>query len=225
MGLLRVKVVFAIDRAGLVPADGETHQGVYDPAFLSQVGIPIYSPSNYAELQYWLTQLLHPSFEGPQAIRYPRGGETAALAAYGCTGRAYDMLSDPPGAKALLVSYGSEVEDVLAAASLLAAEGIRCSVCKLVKIFPFTEGFLADAARFDTVLFAEECVEQGGIGQQLAARLTEGGWRGAFVHRGVDNTKLTHATVPEMKAILGLDAASLAGAVRQALPRRTKEKL
>ena len=44
--LLRVKVIFAIDRAGLVPADGETHQGIYDPAFLSEAGIPIYSPSN-----------------------------------------------------------------------------------------------------------------------------------------------------------------------------------
>ena len=48
VSLLGENVVFAIDRAGLVPADGETHQGIYDPAFLSQIGIPVYSPSNYA---------------------------------------------------------------------------------------------------------------------------------------------------------------------------------
>ena len=215
--LLRVKVIFAIDRAGLVPADGETHQGIYDPAFLSEAGIPIYSPSNYAELCYWLVQLAGPRFTGPQALRYPRGGESAALARYGCTGRAFDFLTGQPEADTVLVSYGSEVEDVLAAGAALEAQGIPCRVCKLVKIFPFTDEFLHAIERFNTILFAEECVCAGGIGQQLVARLTEDGWRGTFIHRAVDNTKLTHATVPELKELQGLDAASLVQAVRQAL--------
>lgn len=215
--LLRVKVIFAIDRAGLVPADGETHQGIYDPAFLSEAGIPIYSPSNYAELCYWLVQLVGSRYTGPQALRYPRGGESAALARYGCTGRAFDFLTGQPEADTVLVSYGSEVEDVLAAGAALEAQGIPCRVCKLVKIFPFTDEFLHAIERFDTVLFAEECVCAGGIGQQLVARLTEDGWRGTFIHRAVDNTKLTHATVPELKELQGLDAASLVQAVRQAL--------
>ena len=215
--LLRVKVIFAIDRAGLVPADGETHQGIYDPAFLSEAGIPIYSPSNYAELCYWLVQLVGPRYTGPQALRYPRGGESAALARYGCTGRAFDFLTGQPEADTVLVSYGSEVEDVLAAGAALEAQGIPCRVCKLVKIFPFTDEFLHAIEHFETVLFAEECVCAGGIGQQLVARLTEDGWRGTFIHRAVDNTKLTHATVPELKELQGLDAASLVQAVRQAL--------
>lgn len=215
--LLRVKVIFAIDRAGLVPADGETHQGIYDPAFLSEAGIPIYSPSNYAELCYWLVQLVGPRYTGPQALRYPRGGESAALARYGCTGRAFDFLTGQPEADTVLVSYGSEVEDVLAAGAALEAQGTPCRVCKLVKIFPFTDEFLHAIERFNTILFAEECVCAGGIGQQLVARLTEDGWRGTFIHRAVDNTKLTHATVPELKELQGLDAASLVQAVRQAL--------
>ena len=215
--LLRVKVIFAIDRAGLVPADGETHQGIYDPAFLSEAGIPIYSPSNYAELCYWLVQLVGPRYTGPQALRYPRGGESAALARYGCTGRAFDFLTGQPEADTVLVSYGSEVEDVLAAGAALEAQGIPCMVCKLVKIFPFTDEFLHAIEHFETILFAEECVCAGGIGQQLVARLTEDGWRGTFIHRAVDNTKLTHATVPELKELQGLDAASLVQAVRQAL--------
>ena len=215
--LLRVKVIFAIDRAGLVPADGETHQGIYDPAFLSEAGIPIYSPSNYAELCYWLVQLVGPRYTGPQALRYPRGGESAALTRYGCTGRAFDFLTGQPEADTVLVSYGSEVEDVLAAGAALEAQGIPCRVCKLVKIFPFTDEFLHAIEHFETVLFAEECVCAGGIGQQLVARLTEEGWRGTFIHRAVDNTKLTHATVPELKELQGLDAASLVQAVRQAL--------
>ena len=83
VNLLRENVVFAIDRAGFVPADGETHQGIYDPAFLSQLGMPLYAPSNYQELNYWLQQLLSDRFHGPRAIRYPRGGQDAALAECG----------------------------------------------------------------------------------------------------------------------------------------------
>ena len=119
VNLLRENVVFAIDRAGFVPADGETHQGIFDPAFLSQVGMPIYSPSNYAELRHWLPILLDEKMEGPRAIRYPRGGESSVLAQYGCTGKEYDRLHTAPGAKIALVSYADEVEDVLAAAQLL----------------------------------------------------------------------------------------------------------
>ena len=120
VSLLRENVVFAVDRAGFVPGDGETHQGIYDPAFLSQVGMPIYSPSNYEELRYWLAILLRHEMQGPRAIRYPRGGESKVLAGYGCTGREYDKLVSLPGAKTALVSYADEVEDALAAAELLA---------------------------------------------------------------------------------------------------------
>ena len=221
--LLGVKVIFAIDRAGLVPADGETHQGVYDPAFLSEAGVPIYSPSNYDELRYWLVRLTGPEHTGPQAIRYPRGGEAKALAQYGCTGRAYDFLTGSEAADTVLAGYGGEVEDLLAAGRLLEAGGIRCRVCKLVKIFPFTDEFLHEIEQFKTVLFAEECVEAGSIGQQLAARLARDGWRGVFLHRAVDRAKLTHATVPELKEIIGLDAESLAAAVRKAAERNEKE--
>ena len=127
VSLLRENVVFAVDRAGFVPGDGETHQGIYDPAFLSQVGMPIYSPSNYEELRYWLAILLRHEMQGPRAIRYPRGGESKVLAGYGCTGREYDKLVSLPGAKTALVSYADEVEDALAAAELLAKEGINIS--------------------------------------------------------------------------------------------------
>lgn len=119
VNLLNENVVFAIDRAGFVPADGETHQGIFDPAFLSQVGIPIYSPSNYAELRHWLPVLLGKDQKGPRAIRYPRGGESAVLAAYGCSGKAYDRMHTAPGAQVALVSYADEVEDVLQTAQLL----------------------------------------------------------------------------------------------------------
>ena len=214
MNLLKENVVFAIDRAGFVPADGETHQGIFDPAFLSQVGMPIWSPSNYAELRHWLPILLGDTMHGPRAIRYPRGGESAALAEYGCSGREYDHLYTAPGAQIVLVSYADEVEDVLAAAKLLGAEGIPCDVYKLVKIYPFTPELISEISRYSAVLFAEECVACGGIGEHLETALRKAGWQGTYIHRAVEQLRLPHATVPQIKEATGLDAAHLAQTVR-----------
>lgn len=214
VNLLKENVVFAIDRAGFVPADGETHQGIFDPAFLSQVGMPIWSPSNYAELRHWLPILLGDTLHGPRAIRYPRGGESAALAEYGCSGREYDHLYTAPGAQIVLVSYADEVEDVLAAAKLLGAEGIPCDVYKLVKIYPFTPELISEISRYSAVLFAEECVACGGIGEHLETALRKAGWQGTYIHRAVEQLRLPHATVPQIKEATGLDAAHLAQTVR-----------
>ena len=87
VNLMQLDVLFAVDRAGLVPGDGATHQGIYDVAFFSNVNIPIFAPANYAELRYWLTYLVREA-HGPRMIRYARGGENPALAALPCTGDA-----------------------------------------------------------------------------------------------------------------------------------------
>ena len=222
VNLLHENVIFAVDRAGFVPGDGETHQGIYDPAFLSQTGMPIYSPSNYEELRHWLPILLSHEMQGPRAIRYPRGGESKALAKYGCSGKEYDKLIFTPGAKAALVSYADEVEDVLAAAELLAKEGISCDVYKLVRIFPFEEELIRDLSAYPVVLMAEECVACGGIGEHLARALQDAGWQGRYIHRAVKKLCLPHATVPQIKQATGLDAAHLAEAVREADPKGEK---
>ena len=214
VNLLRENVVLAIDRAGFVPADGETHQGIFDPAFLSQVGIPVYSPSNYAELRHWLPILLSDEMQGPRAIRYPRGGESAALAQFGCSGREYDRLYTAPDAKAVMVSYADEVEDVLTAAKLLGKENVPCDVYKIVKIYPFTPELISEISRYDVVLFAEECVACGGIGEHLEMALRKAGWQGTYIHRGVEDVRLPHATVPQIKQSTGLDAEHLAQAIR-----------
>ena len=216
VNLLQENVVFAIDRAGFVPGDGETHQGIFDPAFLSQVGIPVYSPSNYAELKHWLPILLSNEMQGPRAIRYPRGGESKVLAQYGCSGKEYDRLYTAPGAKMAIVSYADEVEDALEAAKLLGTENTPCDVFKLVKMYPFTEEFVAEIQSYDVILFAEECVARGGIGEHLEAALQKAGWNGKYIHRAVENVRLPHATVPQIKTVEGLDAAQLAQALREA---------
>ena len=98
VNLMKLDVLFAIDRAGLVPGDGETHQGIYDTAVFSQVGIPLYAPANYEELRYWLNFLVKQK-RGPRAIRYARGEERESLAALGCSGAPFDKIEERPGAR------------------------------------------------------------------------------------------------------------------------------
>ena len=209
VNLMKLNVVFAVDRAGLVPADGETHQGIYDPGYFSQIGIPTFSPSNYAELEYWLEQLIK-TMQGPRAIRYARGEEKPALAALGCTGNPYDFIRRTADACTVLVSYGAKSEEILRAADLLEQQGVAADCCKLVQIFPLPEGLCEELSRYQTILFAEEAVTSGGIGQQLCTALHQTGWRGTFLLRGVDNTHLLHATVPQLREDQGLDAPALA---------------
>ena len=209
VNLMKLNVVFAVDRAGLVPADGETHQGIYDPGYFSQIGIPTFSPSNYEELEYWLEQLIK-TMQGPRAIRYARGEEKPALAALGCTGNPYDFIRRTADACTVLVSYGAESEEILRAADLLEQQGVAADCCKLVQIFPLPEGLCEELSHYQTILFAEEAVTSGGIGQQLCTALHQTGWRGTFLLRGVDNTHLLHATVPQLREDQGLDAPALA---------------
>ena len=209
VNLMHLDVLFAVDRAGLVPGDGETHQGIYDTGYFSQIGIPVYSPCNYAELEYWLEALVK-TMRGPRAIRYARGEEKPALAALGCTGKPYDMLCGADKADTVLVSYGAETEEILAAAELLRHQGMAADCCKLVQVYPLPDGLCRQLSNYKTILFAEESVATGGIGQQLCTALQAAGWQGRFILRGVDNTHLLHATVPQLRRDQGLDAHTLA---------------
>ena len=153
----------------------------------------------------------------------PRGGESKALAKYGCSGKEYDKLIFTPGAKAALVSYADEVEDVLAAAELLAKEGIPCDVYKLVRIFPFEEELIRDLSSYPVVLMAEECVACGGIGEHLARALQDAGWQGRYIHRAVKGAVSASCDgCLKSNRSTGLDAAHLAEAVREADPKGEK---
>ena len=217
VNLLKENVVFAIDRAGFVPADGETHQGIYDPAFLSQIGMPLYAPSNYQELTYWLRKLLGEQFHGPRAIRYPRGGESAELAAFGCSGREHDFLKQAKNASIVLVSYADELEELLCAAERLNRKDVKCAVVKLVKLYPFTEKFVEDLLNYKIILFAEECIANGSIGEHLEYALQQKGWNGQFIHCAVRDACLPHASVTQIKQATGLDAEHLVQAVQAAV--------
>lgn len=219
VNLMKLDVLFAVDRAGLVPGDGETHQGIYDTAFFSQIGIPVYAPANYEELRYWLRYLVREA-RGPRAIRYARGDQKPALAALGCSGNTFDRIETRPQARVALVSYGAQAEEIIAACDLLQQQQVSADCYKLVRLYPLPEGICEALQHYDMILFAEDSVRTGSIGEQLSFALQQSGWKGTFLLHGVDNTHLLHANVPQLRRDQGLDAAALAADVLS----RIKEK-
>lgn len=212
--LAHADVLFAIDRAGLVPGDGETHQGIYDAAYLSQHSMTLVSPGNYAELCYWLEKLVA-DCHGPRAIRYPRGTESPLLAEKPCSGNEYDKLISHNKANTALVSYGAEMEELLRADTLLAGQENRADVYQMLVIHPLPAGLVEELTAYDTVIFAEEGIQHGGIGEHMLAALFQKGFRGRYVHLALPGTGIDHASVEELRVDLGLDAASIAKLVRE----------
>lgn len=212
VNLMKLDVLFAVDRAGLVPGDGETHQGIYDTAFFSQIGIPVYAPANYEELKYWLRYLVMEA-RGPRAIRYARGEQKPALEALECSGNTYDKIESREGARIALVSYGAQAEEIIAACDLLQQKHLSVDCFKLVRLYPLPEGLCEELASYDVILFAEDSIRTGSIGEQLCFALQQAGWTGRYLLHAVDNTHLLHANVPQLRRDQGLDASALAADV------------
>lgn len=206
--LQALPVVFAIDRSGLVPGDGETHQGIYDVAFFSQFpDMPLFAPCNYAEQRHWLRQILT-NGAGPAAIRYPKGAEAPLLAALGCDGAVYRVVyRAPQGAKTALVCYGA-----LTAEAILAAQqsAVPTDVYQLVQLAPLPEMLVQTLLDYPAVVVAEDSIRQGSVGTMLGDALTEQGYRGSYRHRGLPTTGIDHASVPQLREEYRLDATHLA---------------
>jgi len=208
--LQKADVLIAIDRAGLVPGDGETHQGIYDVAFFSQFDdVPLYAPCNYAELRHWLLFLLSPQSRGPRAIRYPKGVECEALAALGCSGREYDLVQTAAGARTAAVTYGALTSEMLTAGEQLAADGAPVDVYKLVRLNPLPDGLAEALAGYERVFVFEDSIQTGSLGAHLGLALLERGFTGRFRSRGLPTSSIDHAQVSQLRRLYGLDADSM----------------
>lgn len=207
-------VVFAIDRAGLVGEDGETHQGAFDLAFLSSVpGMKILAPTSHAELSTALHRALY-EYQGPVAVRYPRGGELTFRE---------DTMADNAavvreGTDITIVSYGILLNEAVCAAQMLQKDGFSTEIIKLNELTGGFEEALASVKKTGRVIVAEECVEAGSVAQRFALALSEAGiLPRAFRAVNLGNRFIPQASVRELYARYGIDANGIADAAREAL--------
>ena len=208
-------VVLAVDRAGLVGADGATHHGCFDPLYLSEIpGFTVLCPASFAELRSMLRRALF-QIEGPVAIRYPRGGEGGYRENRGET----PLVRLRAGTDITLLGYGIMVNQLLDAAELLAREGIRAEVWKLNQISPLDGGLLAsclDAER--PLLVLEDAFAAGCVGQRVAALLAERGRAPRrLILKNLGSAFAPEGTVGELYHSFGLDAQGVAEAAREAV--------
>lgn len=194
-------IVLGIDRAGIVGDDGETHQGIFDAAFLSTVpNFTVLAPCNYSELRYMLKAAVC-DFCSPVALRYPRGSEDERCAGHIPSKKSFDVIKN--GENRVIVTYGRTF-----AAAKQAAEKAGADVIKLNRIVPIDDDAVKAAMEYDCVAFAEEGIKNGGIGMQFLARLSLLGYRGETRLRAI-NGFVEQASVDSALKSLGLDDSGL----------------
>jgi len=206
-------IVLAVDRAGIVGDDGETHQGLYDAAFLSEIAnCVVYSPATFRDLQYALERALYHT-DGIAAVRYPRGGEPELSDPAFSAAEDYTHISS--GGDTLLITYGRETSEVYKAVKLLEAQHKKADLLKLCKIHPLPEECVQIARKYRTILFVEEGVRSGGIGEHFLAALSAARYRGRMSIRAIENPCIRQMAVPAALKSCGLDAQSIAQTVAE----------
>ena len=206
MALQNLHGILAVDRAGLVGEDGETHHGVFDVGFLSTVpGMQILCPASFAELR---AMLRHAACEmtGPVAIRYPRGGEGQWTQMAGVDGTT--VIQE--GTDVTLVAYGTMVDQVLQAAQLLEQRGHSVAVVKLNSIRPLDMGPIRRLCeQTGRLIVAEECNDSGCVGRTIISELALAGVpvKAALVNLG--DQFVPQGSVTQLREMTGIDGAGI----------------
>jgi 1-deoxy-D-xylulose-5-phosphate synthase len=212
VGIQKLPVTFVLDRAGLVGADGPTHQGQYDISYLRAVpNFTVMAPKDEAELQRMLVTAIH--HDGPCALRIPRGeGEGVPLAEEGFEplqiGRG-ELLTD--GDDLLIVAYGAMVHPALATAGLLQEQGVRAAVINARFVRPLDEALILPMARrIGRVVTMEEGALPGGFGAAVVESLNDHGVAVPVLRIGIPDRLVDHASPAESKQVLGLTPPQMA---------------
>lgn len=206
IALQGLHVVFGVDRAGLVGADGETHQGTFDVAYLSSVpGMKIYSPANFAELEYTVRKAVYED-KGPVAVRYPRGGE----------GEWKELQTDEvavikEGTDFTLVSYGIMINNCLEAARLLEKNGVSAEVVKINVIKPLDYSVLdSSILKTGKLMTVEDVCTEGSAGEKIAEHIAVSDIKLSYLKLlDLGDGIVEHGSVAELQKKYGLDALSI----------------
>ena len=213
--LQKLPVVFCIDRAGVVGADGETHQGVFDLSYLSSMPeMTIMAPKDGLELEKMMEEAL--AMETPCAIRYPRGEAPSMNDEPVEYGRSERLRS---GDSCAIWAAGTMVGEALKAAELLSAQGIEAAVYNARYVKPLDEELIKkSAAETGFIVTAEDNVRSGGFGQRVASLLVNEdvkvlsfSWPDAFIE---------HGTTSQLFERYNLDGTSIAERIAEEFEKK-----
>lgn len=197
-------VVLAIDRAGIIGEDGETHQGIFDTAYLNHIpNITVYSPEGYEETTLCMKKAIVEE-PGVVAVRYPRGSAKVTHSLK--PSLEYQHLNN--GKETLVISYGRMTSNCYDAVSGLNEQGNNISLLKLTKIIPFASKVIEIANEYKNIYFVEEGIQTGGIAEHLGALLLEQGYQGSYHIRAI-NSFVQQSSVNEAFVSMGLDKESI----------------
>ncbi|WP_028236014.1 1-deoxy-D-xylulose-5-phosphate synthase [Pseudobutyrivibrio sp. MD2005] len=216
--LQNLHVVFAIDRAGLVGADGSTHQGIFDVSFLTSMpNMTVMAPKNKWELSDMMKYAVG-EHKGPIAIRYPRGEAYCGLKEQRAPielGKAEEIKS---GSKVMLLALGSMVKKAEEVEALLQEKGIDAGICNARFAKPLDKAYLDGIKnQYDMIVTMEENVVTGGFGEHVQAYLYDNGFKGKVLKIAVPDEFVRHGSVTLLFKELKMDAESIAERVLKAL--------
>ena len=203
-------VVFAIDRAGLVPYDGVTHQGIFDVSYLGAIpNMTILAPSSYLELEKMLEYAIN-EHNGPIAIRYPRGKEEMSIS------NGEFILSRASivkkGKDITLVGAGSTVALCCDAADILAENGISAEVIDIRTIKPLDFDTIFESAdKTGVVISVEENIRRGGVGEMIVCEAKHRGINAKIEIKAINDEFIQHASLGALREKLGFMPEQIAG--------------
>lgn len=220
VALQHLHVVFALDRGGLVGADGPTHHGVFDLSYLRLIpGMVIMAPKDESELRDMLYTATEYK-EGPIALRYPRGNGVGVPLKEG-----FDLLPIGkgeivrPGRSVAILAIGLMVQNALKAAALLEGQGISAEVVNMRFVKPLDAELVGEIARrFDHIITLEDNSIIGGFGSAVAECLAERKVTNVQLKiHGIPDHFVDHGTPEELHRSLHLDPAGIAAVVAEFL--------
>jgi 1-deoxy-D-xylulose-5-phosphate synthase len=223
--LQNLPVVFALDRGGLVGADGPTHHGLFDFSYLRHIpNMVVMAPRNEEELRRALVTGL--AYPGPFAFRYPRGNGLGVPLTENpqplAIGKGEKLRN---GKDVVIFAIGTAVTDALAAAEILSAEGLELSVVDARFVKPLDLDLLMQGAKAHPfVVTVEEHVLLGGFGSALTEALTRLELQRPVLMIGLPDLFIEQGSQAELKARYCIDAAGIAASIRAFAPQGDEGK-
>lgn len=213
-------VVFALDRSGLVGADGPTHHGVLDLGYLRTIqGMVVMAPKDEQELRNMLYTAIHSYTAGPISVRYPRGASVGVPIKPMHPVEIGTSETLRTGTDVAIVAIGSMVHQAMKAAALLEAEGISAEVVNARFVKPLDTRMVDDVAqRIGRILTVEDGQIEAGFGSAVAEHLAQHGAHTCDLRiHGIPDVFVEHGTQEELYADLKLDAAGIAAVAKDFL--------